>query len=558
MKVKDINIFEQHIEKIVLAVAAAGALYMGYLAIQPVNIDGEDLAVDQTDQKIAENIARLKTTEESNAKLEVKPVLADNVTKYKNLIQDQPLSQALTSVARVPTFGPGNVPLRATGPINTGLETYKLVAPAPIAPEMVTADAWQQPVADVPPPSAGTPPIVPQPGQPPLPTRDQNAVVVQGYIPVGKMLVEMASQKDNLKRIPNQLQRAVVSRIEVQRRERISGGWSDWTDVQPSKAGITMPEIDLKAMQDAGADAGNIMDQADSLFKQIVIPDFYYDAQGVPIQGPNITKAPSKQVLDRLKQLQDDLTKATTAAPTGALPFRTGEETPPAGAGAGAAVTADVTAIKSQALVPFVFWDDAVETGHTYQYRLRIRMVNPVFNFPYGVADAAAKAQPTLDSSWFVVPNPVAVSSDVEFFVTSTSNMPGAKGLPRVNVRAFKRTGGKWYVGDWDVGPGVGIAGQIALVDQPGEKRIDVDTGYTLVDVNDTRAVLVDGTGNMSTRDANIDRNDPKNAKLFSIVAKHPVATTAPATPTPTPGTIPPVMVPSVVGPRPGGRLPGE
>ncbi len=539
MNAKGMNLLEAHVEKIVLAVAAAGALYLGYLAMQPVIIaPGSTVTVDKVEESLTEDIEKLKDSERHNAELgPIKSTIPDSVTEYRKLIQLQPLPTSLVNPS-VPLIGPLNPSVH---PESAAQDlTFSVVTPTPVPPESLTAEAWQQPVAAVALPAPGGNVAPPAAGAS-LPMRDQNAVVIYGNIPIGKMQAEMAAQKGTA-RLPDNLQRASVFRIEVQRRVLSVAGWSDWKDVPAAKGSVAPTAIDWASVSDVAPE----LDLVDSEFKQIVIPNFYLDAQGVSILPPNLTKPTSKSFFEVLKQLQDAINKAKNitvapppAAPAGAAPA------PASGDSAAAAVppVTDPAVLRAQPLIPFAFWDEGVESDHQYQYQVRVVYVNPTFNWQFGLKNPKMKAQPTLASAWVPITIPVVVNADIAFFIGGAGERGGAK---TVDVRLYKRTAGKWYRTNFDTEIGMPITGSVPLVDVKPEIKLDVDTGYTVIDVvgsgNDARAVLMDPLGNLVTRDTAEDRGKPENIKLFALSVVRTPTAPPPTTPTRggTGGTPPP------------------
>ncbi len=529
MNTKGMNMLEEHVEKIVLAVAAAGALYLGYLAMQPVIIaPGSTVTVDKVEESLTEDIEKLKESERLNSQRgPIKSTIPDYVTEYRKLIQLQPLPTALVN-APVPLIGPLNLSVHPeSAPQDL---TFSVVTPTPVPPESLTAEAWQQPVAAVPLPAPGANVAPPAAGAN-LPMRDQNAVVIYGNIPVGKMQAEMAAHKGTA-RLPDNLQRASVFRIEVQRRVLSVAGWSDWKDVPAAKGSVAPTGIDWASVSDVAPE----LDLVDAEFKQIVIPNFYLDAQGVPILPPNLTKSAPKSFLEESKQLQDAINKAkniTVAAPPATLRERFRRPCPATLPPPPPPVT-DPTVLRTQPLIPFAFWDEGVESDHQYQYQVRVVYVNPTFNWQFGLKNPKMKTQPTLASAWVPITNPVVVNADIAFFIGGAGNRGGTK---TVDVRLYKRTAGKWYRTNFDTEIGMPIAGSVPLVDVKPEIKLDVDTGYTVIDVvgsgNDARAILMDPSGTLVTRDTAEDRAKAENIKLFAISVVR--APTAPPVTPPTP-----------------------
>jgi hypothetical protein len=556
--IKDVNIFEQHVEKIVLAVAAAGALYMGWVAMQPLTMP-DNTPISEVESKLASQIQNMKETEARNAQLTVAAPKLTFIDKYKQMVEDQPLRKELVD-AQIPQFAPEQMALGGVIDVTKTPEgIYKIVTPAPAAPDpnFLKMEPWQQPVAIYPQPLPGQPvqPPPPPPAGQVLPSRDVNAVVITGYIPVGKMQAEMLRQKPADKTaLPSNLQRVSIYRIEVQRRQRTPTGWSKWEMVPPTKAGQPLMEFNWSEL--AGTDVSAIMQQVDTQFKQIVLPDFYYNPLGQPTIPPVLVppKVPDKALQDAQMALSQEIAKATnSAAPAGAPRFGAPIYTPPAQVytpptvstdlgeiastdettgDVQSAPTVDMSGVKSGPMWPFCFWDESVEPDHQYQYQVRVVYVNPTFNWQWGLKDAAMKNKPTLVSDWVPQqPKVVTVQPDLRFFVSNAAMSNGGS----VAVRVYKRTFGKWYWGEFSAHTGTDISGQIALVDLKPITQMPVDTGYSVVDVTPTQGggdmhvvLLENATGKLSTRDTGADRNDQQNKDLWEKAVKR--ATPPPAT----------------------------
>src|ERR1041385_181339 len=142
MNAKEINPLERHVEKIVLAVAALGALYMGYLALQPVtvNMDGDQVPAGQIETKLSEYIDRMDRTVQDESKKNLDFKLTDFVKKYQDLIRNQPLDPKLLVANAVPSFGPAHASLG--GVVDPGgggpTQRYQIVTPTPVPPEFLS------------------------------------------------------------------------------------------------------------------------------------------------------------------------------------------------------------------------------------------------------------------------------------------------------------------------------------------------------------------------------------------------------------------------------------
>jgi hypothetical protein len=191
------------------------------------------------------------------------------------------------------------------------------------------------------------------------------------------------------------------------------------------------------------------------------------------------------------------------------------------------------------------FWviDDGVAPGQEYQYRVRVLMYNPTYRWPHALQDPKMKEQETIASDWTLVPAPVTVQSSQYFFITGGPSGIGGGVPQRINARVFRWKAGIWYM--TEVSPLAGMP-IIARDMKVGEAKEDVDTGHTLIDVvpnaagNDVAAVLMNSKGELITRDARADRQDPKMRELINAVQAARPAVTRPAPRTPTTPTTPP------------------
>jgi hypothetical protein len=207
----------------------------------------------------------------------------------------------------------------------------------------------------------------------------------------------------------------------------------------------------------------------------------------------------------------------------------------------------DLAQLRALPNIPFWFYDENVAPSQEYQYEVRIVMYNPTYRFSLGLKDPAMKNQPTLASKWVIIPTPVDVSSDLYFFVDSGLGGTGASTTnTKVGFRIFKWTNGNWYGTEGTAQPGEPVLGTVRLLDK-ANAPVDVDTGYTLVDVlpsgtgSDLTAVLLAPNGELVTRGSKADRVGT-NAKRQSL--EHDV--------------VKPAVVPVTPKPKPAIHLPGN
>lgn len=580
MAVKGVNKFEEHVEKIVLAAAAAGAVFMAYLAFQPVTIDGTDVGPKDVEPRLADQLGKLKGAADRVAASQPHVPDLQYPQEYVKLAQSDPIDDPKEHIqivsAAVPNFGPRNSPLAPStvGPVLEG----KVVAPDPVAPEDLSAELWEGVVANPLPLGPDGKPVATQPGSV-LATHDQSAAVVEGFIPIGEMRVQLEKLATDPERgiREQQLRTPEIYRIKVQRRERTANGWGDWADVQPTKAATPPTPVDWK--NTGAGDIPNVLQVTDNEFKQIVIPDFFPDANGVPIPAPILSRQPSQQIKSETSNLQSDLQKAVSAEGGAAAPAAPPPPPPAAGPGTAApAFPADAKSLQALGVVPFAFWDDTVVPGHVYQFRVEVDFVNPLYQYnTMGLAKPALRDVPVLaathkdengkDTPWWTISTPVRVNSDLAFYIQGTGlGAPTGGTSTPVTARVFKKNNGKWYWNDFNSRPGEEITGQIRLVNTPGNPSMQVNTGYTLVAADlseggsNVHVVLKDPLGNLETRDSTVDKDDPNNRALQARSEKLQAATsTAPAAQPGEAGTQPgrgPLVNPRPTGTRPSGTRP--
>jgi hypothetical protein len=515
MNVKNINPFERHVEKIVLAVAAAGALYLGYLALQPVQVEtegGEPVAIDKVESQVTSAIQSLEQKREEMSRKPLDYKIPNFVEQYNLVANRSPLDPAIVSAA-MPRFAPQQAPL--TGGTNMSQGNMEVVTPVAPAPVDVNGVAKREVVM------VGA--AAPQPGQPPVggTPKDQAWVEITGSVPLGDLVNEMANPAlKPSQRLPAPLRRAVVARIEVQRRPQLPGGqWSEWQDVPPSPASNPVAIPDLTKLSET--DVIQVVSALDQQRNQILMPAYFAPAPATPAPAAagNPNSGGGNPVDDQLMNPVDDqiFSPSPTAPPPTAAPAR------PAGAAA-----ANTTAL------PFRFYDDSVEPGHVYQYQVRVVYFNPTFNFAQGLKNPAMQSEPFIKSAWVMVPSPIDVLSDLYFYVSAPLGNSAGSANPRASLRVYKWKGGQWYRSEWTVQAGQPLGGSVNIMDKKTTEQ--VSTPYNVVDVvpgpngRDQAVILRGPKGELLERTSSADSQDQQWRQLDSIVYKPPVTvTTKPA-----------------------------
>jgi hypothetical protein len=554
MNVKNLNPLERHVEKIVLAVAAAGALYIGYLALTPITVPDTTIKPGEVEAQVTEAVNHLQDVrQQTAARKDLNPRLANYVKEYENLIQREPLKPELVDAA-IPQFVPLQQAIGSTGP-GPGGENLRMqvVTPTVPPPKDVTAVVNRATIVlGAPTPGTDATPPAAAPGTP-VPagqTKDLNWVTISGRIPMADFIAEMndPALQPTEKLTPTD-QRSVLYQIEVQRHARIHGTWTPWAPVAPIKSNGDPVNINWAAIGDA--DLPTTVTTLDGLFHKIAEPDFYTLASGQPFLPPILTQ-PDVSATKPAVPPPPALTPSAAGRGRGPGAVQPGQPNPDDAAPAAAATPAapgmpDLAQLRALPNIPFWFYDENVAPSQEYQYEVRIVMYNPTYRFSLGLKDPAMKNQPTLASKWVIIPTPVDVSSDLYFFVDSGLGGTGASTTnTKVGFRIFKWTNGNWYGTEGTAQPGEPVLGTVRLLDK-ANAPVDVDTGYTLVDVlpsgtgSDLTAVLLAPNGELVTRGSKADRVGT-NAKRQSL--EHDV--------------VKPAVVPVTPKPKPAIHLPGN
>jgi hypothetical protein len=526
MNVKNINPFERHVEKIVLAVAAAGAVYLGYLAMQPVVVEtdsGESVAVTDVEKQVSKAIEDLQQKRDAAAHQDLTYKLPDFARDYKQVADERPIPVALVNAA-VPHFVPLNAPVTA-GNVN-GVTGMAVVTPKAPAPQNVTATSKREQVLVGAQPGPNGQMVGGQP-------KDQAWVEVKGEVPLGDMVASMTDPAlKNNEKLPPTLQRVVVMKIEVQRRPQLANGeWGPWEDVQPSPASNPVNVPDLTKV--AEGDVATVVSSIEQQQKQVLSPSYYAPAPVTPVvntpaaggTGAGVNP-PDPTVFTNPVDDQLGGPVTPTPAPTPVAPGRPG-------VGGAAAAKAPPT--------PFQFFDDSVVPGHTYQYQVRVDYYNPLFHFAMGTKDPNIVNAPLLTSEWVQVPTSVEVLSDLYFYVSAPLGMSGQN--PRASIRVYKWTGGQWYRSEWSVQAGQQLAGNVSLLDK--KTTMNVETPYSVVDVvpapngREQSVILRGPKGELLERMSRVDADDPKQRDLEKIAYKPPVVVTTKPAPRVTPRQTP-------------------
>ncbi len=446
MNAKNLNPLERHVEKIVLAVAVAGAAVIGYFGTIPVTVPNTEVKAGDVEAAVSSAVAHLDDVRTATAKrTDITPRLADYIREYKTLMSDAPLKPDMIAATAVPLFAPMQQPVGAGGAGDLP-DTHEMQVVTPVVPppKDLKATSSRASVAIVTPDAAPATPPAPGTVPPNAKIQDLNWVTITGHIPMADYIAAMNNPalQANQKLAPG-VQHAVLYRVEVQRRTRTGGNMSAWEPVPPTKANGPMIDIDWPTIADA--DMNSTVNALDAAFQKVAEPDFYTYANGQAII-PSIIAKPDAST-----------TKPAAVAPTAAAPAptagrgRTDIDAPDETAAAAVAPPAApggmpaLAPLRQLPNIPFWFYDENVAPGQEYQYQVRLVMFNPTYRFPLGLQNPAMKNQPTIASEWVPVPGTVNVNSDLYFFVDS--GIGAARIAPPPPKSAFASSNGPMATG---------------------------------------------------------------------------------------------------------------
>jgi hypothetical protein len=148
--------------------------------------------------------------------------------------------------------------------------------------------------------------------------------------------------------------------------------------------------------------------------------------------------------------------------------------------------------------------DDTVQPNHVYRYKMRYRILNPLYRSVNVAKDPKAASQFSIASDWSDWSTQISIPSTTIFFADGGIFNKTARFL------VYKWEGGAWHGKTFQVAPGDIIGAK--------DGEIDYATGWTLVDVSeanaqDQYALVTDGTG-LHRRDPRQERQDPMYNKL--------------------------------------------
>ena len=522
MKIKNLNLLERHVEKITLAVAAAAGLLLVYWASQPATIEAPaglgkaQLTAPEVEQEVSKALDEVESSRAKTNALSQRQLLGPN--SLRNYLpeyvksQEVPLPPELVK-ATVPQFAPLNSPVV---PIELTPITSEFASTVPHVPTPTSLIARADRGVVIIPPAATESVPAPLPGEAPVPAgtlADLNWVVIGGRFPLLEFRDSMTDKGEKEPHpVPEKRNQITFYRVEVQRRERISGQWNNWQNVPPTKA--NGPLITVNMADARGEAVIQATDIIDTHWRNILTPPFYQSATGQPITGLLV---PEPGAAGKTAPVAPGIT------PDGGPLGSDGSRAAGTGANFVAGVPQDLATIRLHAAsVPFWFFDETVTPEQTYSYRVRMTLFNPVFQMDKRVklivASKPAEAMrnvPWLSSEWAELGGEVSINANQYFFFRAGLELRGGA---TVSVRIYKWSLGIWHLTE-ETAPIGGTIGR----PQAGTDGVDFFTGYTLVDAvkttdGDTQLVLLSPSGDLVSRSVRVDSNNKKMKELDGLI----------------------------------------
>ncbi len=124
MNTKIITLLEKHVEKIVLAVALAGAGVIAWYGTQPTTLSSDPtMTAGTVEDKVTKAVGDLEAARKATLAIpesRLTSALHDYVAQYNQIMLHHPLSENLVATTNMPRFGPEQEPLEGIVIIQDG------------------------------------------------------------------------------------------------------------------------------------------------------------------------------------------------------------------------------------------------------------------------------------------------------------------------------------------------------------------------------------------------------------------------------------------------------
>ncbi len=188
---------------------------------------------------------------------------------------------------------------------------------------------------------------------------------------------------------------------------------------------------------------------------------------------------------------------------------------------AGVIPTGQFDPAKTPAILTWIH-DENVQPDHVYRYKVRYRLLNPLYHSPNLAKDRSALEEFSLESPFSEWSEAVTIPPVTAFFVDGGFYNDTAR------FQVFHWQDGVWHSKSFIVSPG-------DIIGQKDESGIDYTTGWSLVAISDSGEsnpyVIVTEAGGLQRREVRSDRSDPLFTKLRREVAENTPPPAAPGAP---------------------------
>ncbi|MFA6133341.1 MAG: hypothetical protein WC869_04910 [Phycisphaerae bacterium] len=330
-----------------------------------------------------------------------------------------------------------------------------------------------------------------------------------------------------------------------------SAGWVDWK--------VTLPEAEVSKAYAADANAG-----------RVVGPD------GMPISPGAATPAASPSPVMNMGGASFARQRAAamlareredeSAARRSQAPPMTPESVVTVSVAGGAASKPPTPTLvppldyqqgKNSLLV--WFHDNSLDPSKIYRYRLRVKLINPVWGFENMVTDRKFAVQPFLWTAFSDWSEPIRIPQATEFFLTGASSGQGA-----ATVKVFARSLGQQVMQQFSVVPGqsIGMPKQIKqahpITGAEDKQSVDFSTHAVVVALEFKEAapgarsgvemVYLDDQGKLRTM-TDVRTGDPEYLRYADLVKKADLGRTAARDAAAKAAATRPVVTPPSAGP---------
>jgi hypothetical protein len=303
MKLKGVNAFEQHVEKIVLV--AVSAVFLVVLAMQFL-LEPNRVKVLEAKEAVPPGKAFLAVETKAKELQALMTAPADSVLPQVQKIDlvnaiESRRTTSLTGGGKTLVFGPAPVIEGAkSGLPATGADRIQpLEVPAPAKVLALNHSNTFSPTEPVTNPALK--PLLPQ--EQPL---DKHSVTIAGSFDGTALKESLGKGEGAVKPIPSNWYRDAVEimAVKVERQEqKPDGSWGDAVVIDPPPGRLTLAEA-LKGVH-GSADLADVVAEAASSAEDLLRPDFYSTIAGDPFKAPMDLNTPTAAAAAAPKEVQD-------------------------------------------------------------------------------------------------------------------------------------------------------------------------------------------------------------------------------------------------------------